>query len=67
METIHGIIKSGDEIDVPMEDILHVEVKRVDAVHTGASVVMAGFLTFLVVFVAMGIALATGAVKPSGF
>ena len=39
VETIHGIIKSGDEIDVPMEDILHVEVKRVAADRTAALVV----------------------------
>jgi hypothetical protein len=32
--TIHGIIKSGDEIDVPIEDILHVKVKRVAAERT---------------------------------
>ncbi len=39
VETIHGINKSGDEIDVPMEDILHVEVKRVAADRTAALVV----------------------------
>ena len=38
-ETIHGIIKSGDEIDVPMEDILHVKVERWDAGRTAALVV----------------------------
>jgi hypothetical protein len=39
VETINGINKSGDEIDVPMEDILHVEVKRVAADRTAALVV----------------------------
>ena len=39
VETIHGIIKSGDEIDVPMEDILHVKVERWDAGRTAALVV----------------------------
>jgi hypothetical protein len=39
VETIHGINKSGDEIDVPMEDILHVEIKRVAADRTTALVV----------------------------
>ena len=38
-ETIHGIIKSGDEIDVPMEDILHVKVERWDAGRTAALIV----------------------------
>ena len=37
--TIHGINKYGDEIDVPMEDILHVKVKRWDAGRTAALVV----------------------------
>jgi hypothetical protein len=39
VETINGINKSGDEIDVPMEDILHVEVKRVAADRTAVLVV----------------------------
>ena len=39
VKTINGINKSGDEIDVPMEDILHVEVKRVAADRTAALVV----------------------------
>ena len=64
-KTIRGIVKSGDEIDVPIEDILHVEVKRVDAVQTAGSVVAGGFLTFVVVIFGMMIALSTGAVKPS--
>ena len=54
VETIHGIIKSGDEIDVPMEDILHVKVKRVAAGRTAALVV--GVILFVVAAVAIVIA-----------
>ncbi|MGV7223683.1 MAG: hypothetical protein ACQ9MH_19420 [Nitrospinales bacterium] len=39
VEMIHGKIKSGVEIDVPLEDILHVKVKRVSAGRTAALVV----------------------------
>jgi hypothetical protein len=51
VETIHGIIKSGDEIDVPMEDILHVKVKSVAAGRSAALVVgvMAAFFAILIV------------------
>jgi hypothetical protein len=31
VNTIHGIIKSGDQIDVPVEDILLAKIKSVDA------------------------------------
>ena len=37
-KTIRGIIKSGDEIDVPIEDILHVKVKRLAAGRTAGLV-----------------------------
>ena len=47
--TIHGIIKSGDEIDVPLEDIFHVKVKRVSAGRTAAFVV--GVILIVVVAV----------------
>ena len=52
VETIHGIIKSGDEIDVPIEDILHVEVKRVDEARTTA-LVMGVILTVIVAAIAI--------------
>ena len=54
VETIHGIIKSGDEIDVPMEDIIHVKVKRVAAGRTAALVV--GVILFVVAAVAIAVA-----------
>ena len=54
VETIHGIIKSGDEIDVPMEDIIHVEVKRVDEARTTALVL--GIVVGVIVAVVVAIA-----------
>jgi hypothetical protein len=54
VETIHGIIKSGDEIDVPMEDILHVNVKRVDEARTTALVL--GIVVGVIVAVVVAIA-----------
>ena len=53
VETIHGIIKSGNEIDVPMEDILHVKVKRWDTGRTSALLVgiVVGVILMLVVAV----------------
>ena len=54
METIHGIIKSGDEIDVPIEDILHVKVKRVDEARTAALVL--GIVVVVIVAVVVAIA-----------
>ena len=57
VETIHGIIKSGDEIDVPMEDILHVKVKRVAADRTTALVL--GVILIVVAAVAIVIAAST--------
>jgi hypothetical protein len=59
VETIHGIIKSGDEIDVPMEDILHVEVKRVDEARTAALV-----LGVILTLVAAAIIIAVSTVNP---
>jgi hypothetical protein len=56
VETIHGIIKSGDEIDVPMEDILHVKVKRWDTGRTSAlvvGIVVGVILTVVAVVVAI--------------
>jgi hypothetical protein len=54
-ETIHGIVKSGDEIDVPMEDINHVKVKRVAADRISALVkVVIG--TLLVAAIAIALA-----------
>jgi hypothetical protein len=38
VETIHGKTISGDEIDVPIEDILHVKVERLDPGRTVAGV-----------------------------
>jgi hypothetical protein len=35
VKTIHGIIKSGEELDVPIEDILHVKVKHLHLVKSG--------------------------------
>ena len=52
VETIHGIIKSGDEIDVPIEDILHVKVKRVDEARTTALAVGV-ILTIIVAAIAI--------------
>jgi hypothetical protein len=52
VETIHGIIKSGDEIDVSIEDILHVKVKRVDEARTTALVVGV-ILTIIVAAIAI--------------
>jgi hypothetical protein len=49
VEMIHGKIKSGAEIDVPLEDILHVEVKRVSAGRTASLVV--GVILIVVVAV----------------
>ena len=49
VEMIHGKIKSGAEIDVPLEDILHVKVKRVSAGRTAAFVV--GVILIVVVAV----------------
>jgi hypothetical protein len=57
VETIHGIIKSGDEIDVPIEDILHIEVKRVAADRTAALVL--GVILIVVAAVAIVIAAST--------
>ena len=54
VNTIHGIIKSGDKIDVPMEDILHIKVKRVAAGRTAALVV--GVILFVVAAVAIAVA-----------
>ena len=51
VEMIHGKIKSGAEIDVPLEDILHVKVKRVSAGRTAALVV--GVILIVVVAVAI--------------
>jgi hypothetical protein len=59
VETIHGIIKSGDEIDVPMEDIIHVEVKRVDEARTAALV-----LGVILTLVAAAIIIAVSTVNP---
>ncbi len=53
-KTIRGIIKSGDKIDVPMEDILHIKVKRVAAGRTAALVV--GVILFVVAAVAITVA-----------
>ena len=64
VETIHGIIKSGDEIDVPMEDILHVKVKRVAAGRTAALVV--GVILFVVAAVAIAAA-ASGPIGGGGW
>jgi hypothetical protein len=54
VNTIHGIIKSGDKIDVPMEDILHIKVKRVAAGRTAALVV--GVILFVLAAVAIAVA-----------
>ena len=51
VEMIHGKIKSGAEIDVPLEDILHVKVKRVSAGRTAALVV--GVILIVVVAAAI--------------
>jgi len=56
VETIHGINKSGDEIDVRMEDILHVEVKRVAADRTAALVVVVGIVVGVIVAAVVAIA-----------
>jgi hypothetical protein len=62
VKTIHGIIKSGDEIDVPIEDILHVKVKRVAADRTAALVV--GII--LIVVAAVAIVMAEASKGPGG-
>jgi len=62
VETIHGIIKSGDEIDVPIEDILHVKVKRVDEARTTALVV--GVILTIIV-AAIAIVRAAAAASPN--
>jgi hypothetical protein len=59
VKTIRGIIKSGDEIDVPIEDILHVKVEHVDAVKTGAAVGGGVLAVVLIVVVAIAIVVAT--------
>jgi hypothetical protein len=59
VETIHGIIKSGDEIYVPIEDILHLKVKRVDEARTAALV-----LGVILTLVAAAIIIAVSTVNP---
>jgi len=60
VETVHGITTTGVEIDVPIEDIASVKVKREDANKTGAAM---GFGVFgvivLVVVAAIAISAAT--------
>jgi len=59
-KTIRGIIKSGDEIIIPIEDVLHAKVKRVAADRTAALIV--GVIVIVVAAVAIVIAAAS---KPS--
>lgn len=54
VETVHGIIKSGDEIYVPTENIASVKVKRVAADRTAALIV--GVIVIVVAAVAIVIA-----------
>ncbi len=59
VNTIHGIIKSGDEIDVPIEDILHAKVESVDAAKTGITVGGVFLGVILIVAAALAIIAAT--------
>lgn len=59
VETIQGKTISGDEIDVPIEDIASVKVKRVDAKKTGAAVGAGVFGVILLVGAAIAIFVAT--------
>jgi hypothetical protein len=58
VETIHGIIKSGDEIYVPIEDIAYAMTERVDSAKSAAAFGLGVIGTILVVVVAGVIAFA---------
>jgi hypothetical protein len=52
--TIHGIIKSGDEIYVPIEDVAYAMTERVDSTKSAAAVGL-GVIGIILVVVAVGI------------
>ena len=54
VETIHGIIKSGDEIYVPIEDVAYAMTERVDSTKSAAAVGL-GVIGIILVVVAVGI------------
>ncbi len=52
VEAIHGILESGDEIYVPMEDILYVKVKRVDRGKTAVAIIIPALIVGAIIAVA---------------
>ena len=64
VETIHGIIKSGDEIYVPIEDVAYAMTERVDSSKSAAAAGLGVLGITLVVIAVVVISAFTAGINP---